>query len=185
MAKISETDQKTVNPQGGDDAPKGERPATPQLGAIRRFGEIDLVYMSAREQAWVAARRRFEAAHRRSAAALATLQEDVQTKLAQAYQQGVDAWEDASTSEDSGNRYQELNRQYMATTGTICEDARARLDESLLAFNKEAEDVGNELNDATKSAYRDYLRSLQGAWRALDVDAVVDACAVAAALRLK
>jgi Skp family chaperone for outer membrane proteins len=169
-------------PSEGLDPRKAQRPAAPQLGAIQRFGDIDMNYMLAREQAWLAARRRFEAAERRHAEALAALQKDVQTKLGQAYQQGVDAW-DAGRSDDSRNQYQDLIRQYMAATGTIYDEARARFEESLRALNKEVEDAGKELYEVSRSAYRDYLSSLQDAWRALDVDAVVEACAIAAATR--
>jgi len=176
MAKGSVMESEGLDPR------KAQRPAALQLEVIRRFGDIDLNYMLARQEAWLAARRRLEAAERRHAEALAALQNDVQTKLGQAYQRGVDAW-DAGQPGDTWNQYQDLNRQYMAATGAIYDEACARFAESVRALNKEVEDAGKELNEVSRSAYRNYLSSLQDAWRALDVDAVVEAYAIAAATR--
>jgi hypothetical protein len=182
MVKSSGREETAKNSSKGRDPRKAQRFAAPQLGVIQRFGDIDMNYMLAREQAYLAARRRYETAKRRHAEAFAAVEKEVQTKLAQAYQQGVDAW-DGGRSDDSWNQYQDLNRQYITAIRTIYDDARGRFEESMRALNKEVDDAGKELNEVARSAYRDYLNSLQEAWGALDVDAVVEARVIAAAMR--
>src|SRR5262245_11760597 len=113
-----------------------ERPRAPQLEVLRRFNDIEGHYMLAREQAWLAARRRLEVAEMGHSEAVADLQKYLQEKLGQAYQQGVDAWE-AGRSVDSWNHYLDLNRQYAAATRKSYEEACARFEESLRALNKE------------------------------------------------
>ena len=179
MVKSSNVEEKEGDPPEGFDGRNAERPIATHLAALKRFGDIYSEYVRAREKAALAARCHVESAEGRLVEVLATLQKDVQAKLAQAYQRGVDAW-DARSSEDSWTQYEDLNRQYVAAAHTIYNDARSQFQESMLALNV---DAGKEFNDATWKAYRDYLRALQGAWRGLDVDTLVEASMLAATLR--
>ena len=180
MVKGSDIEQAAKNaaPSG---APTNE---SGLLGAIRRFADIDRDYAGAREQSRLAAQRRCEAALRRHAETLAALQKDTQSQMEQAYRTGAEAW-DADRSDDSGKPVEDPNRQYIATSNTVFQQARERFAESLRALNKECEDAGTEFDHAARNAYRNYLRSLQDAWRALDVDGVVDAVSVARSLGLR
>lgn len=181
MVKGPSTEESAKSSQEGSNPSKPPRPATPQLMLLERFGHIDRNYAIARAQTWLSSRRRLEAAHRRYAEGAVARQNDTQTKIAHAYQQGVDAWE-ANRSDDALKQYQDLNRQYMSALGAIYDDARLHSEEDLRILNKEMEDASKEYNESIRNAYRDYLSSLQEFWRSLDVDAVVEAYALAAAM---
>lgn len=181
MVKGSEMEHaaKKVVPKA--DTQAAEHGAFDQLAAIRRFSDVDREYARARENAWLAAQHRWDAAQRRHAEAVASLQKDVQSRLEQAFKKGADAWDDTRSDTSSGE-YEELNRQYLASTDLILQEARSRFADSVRTLGKEYEAVGAELDRAARVAYRDYLRSLQKTWHELNVDAIADSLALAQAL---
>ena len=181
MVKGSEMAQTAKNVAQTPDVQQSQRGAFDPLAGIQRFSDVDREYARARETAWLAAQRRWEAAQRRHAEVVAALQKDVQSRLEQAFKTGADAW-DATRSDTWSAQYEELSRQYLAATSSILQEARARFVDSIRSLNKEYEDVGTEFDSAARGAYRDYLRSLQSTWRELNVDAVVDGLTLARAL---
>jgi membrane protein involved in colicin uptake len=157
------------SPGAGDD----DRPRTPR-DASRRFGEIAVEYGRALQEAQASGARQAEEAARAWWSAAREAHDDARRSVEESWRAYVDAARRAAVDPERRREADAAYRSYVSAARKAWDDAARRSEEVTNTYTEALRSVRESTYRAGVEAYRTHLKSLQAAWRRLDVDGIVD-----------
>lgn len=154
-------------------------PESTLLEPLERFVEASNKLAKAQYEASRAAAKRSAEAYRRYVENMASLQQDAQRRWQETGKSLSDGQQEAGQEGDPQTYYSNLSTTYIRAAQNIQDDYQARCAETYETHLNELESAQKDAEKQFMEAYREYLRTKQEAWATLDVNAIVDAAAIA------
>lgn len=154
--------------------------STDLLNAIKRFNQIQTDYGRAQYEAEIASQASYKAAYRDYLEETQAIQEDTQKRCQEAYNNYMAKAQEASRQEDAPSQLATAQQEVMETMQSIQGETQRRCQEVYQRYLDRQYEIRNETYQRYKEAYRNYLSSTKDLWAQLDVNALVEAQALAA-----